>query len=194
MRYHHQGMRLPSVILVPGVVFVGVLAPYVAATLFFKNTLEETRAIAVVLTGLIWLVIPMAWTYLNDRVFYAHQMTWMTFRLQCVSTGLSTVGALVAATMVPSLTAFTLSMGQAFAYVVTASVGFYRAAPPARAPRPAQHRRDLPQARGPRGGHRAGAVLGDPHLPARPRRDPRRARVRGRASSCSASPASSSSP
>jgi putative peptidoglycan lipid II flippase len=124
MRYHHQGMRLPSVILVPGVVFVGVLAPYVAATLFFKNTLEETRAIAVVLAGLIWLVIPMAWTYLNDRVFYAHQMTWMTFRLQCVSTSLSTVGALVAATMVPSLTAFTLSIGQALAYVVTASVGF----------------------------------------------------------------------
>ena len=101
MRYHHQGMRLPAVILVPGVVFVGVLAPYVAATLFFNNPLEETRAIAVVLAGLIWLVIPMAWTYLNDRVFYAHQMTWMTFRLQCVSTGLSTVGALVAATMVP---------------------------------------------------------------------------------------------
>ena len=125
MRYHHQGMRLPAVILVPGVVFVGVLAPYVAATLFFNNPLEETRAIAVVLAGLIWLVIPMAWTYLNDRVFYAHQMTWMTFRLQCVSTGLSTVGALVAATMVPDLTAFTLSVGQAMAYVVTASIGFF---------------------------------------------------------------------
>ena len=124
MRYHHQGLRMPSVILVPGVVFVGVLAPYVASTLFFKNSLEDTRAIAVVLSGLIWLVIPMAWTYLNDRVFYAHQMTWMTFRLQCVSTSLSTVGALVAATMVPSLTAFTLSIGQALAYVITASVGF----------------------------------------------------------------------
>ena len=125
MRYHHQGLRLPSVILVPGVVFVAVLAPYIAATLFFKNSLQDTRAIAVVLAGLIWLVIPMAWTYLNDRVFYAHQMTWMTFRLQCVSTGLSTIGALVAATMVPSLTAFTLSVGQAMAYVVTASVGFW---------------------------------------------------------------------
>ncbi|HYN68100.1 MAG TPA: lipid II flippase MurJ [Ornithinibacter sp.] len=124
MRYHHQGLRLPSVVLVPGVVFVGVLAPYVAATLFFKNSLEETRAIAVVLAGLIWLVIPMAWTYLNDRVFYAHQMTWMTFRLQCVSTSLATVGALIAATMAPSLTAFTLSVGQVLAYVVTAGVGF----------------------------------------------------------------------
>ena len=125
MRYHHQGMRLPSVILVPGVVFVGVLSPYVASTLFFKNPLAETRAIAVVLSGLIWLVIPMAWTYLNDRVFYAHQMTWMTFRLQCVTSGLSAIGALVAATVVPGLTAFTLSLGQALAYVVAAGVGFY---------------------------------------------------------------------
>ena len=125
MGYHHQGLRLPSVLLVPAVILVGVLAPYVAATLFFKNTLQETRAIAVVLTGLIWLVIPMAWTYLNDRVFYAHQMTWMTFRLQCVTTSLSTVAALVAATLDPSLTAFALSLGQAFAYVVGAGVGFY---------------------------------------------------------------------
>ncbi len=125
MRYHDQGLRLPSVILVPGVVFVGVLSPYVASTLFFKNTLQETRAIAVVLAGLIWLVIPMAWTYLNDRVFYAHQMTWMTFRLQCVTTSLSTIGALFAATLRPSLTAFSLSVGQALAYVVAAGVGFY---------------------------------------------------------------------
>ena len=64
------------------------------------------------LAGLIWLAIPMAWTYLNDRVFYAHQMTWMTFRLQCVSTGLSTVGALVAATLAPAVTAFALTIGQ----------------------------------------------------------------------------------
>ena len=78
------------------------------------------------LAGLIWLVIPMAWTYLNDRVFYAHQMTWMTFRLQCVSTGLSTVGALIAATLVPSLTAFALSIGQvARLRRHGAAVGFY---------------------------------------------------------------------
>jgi putative peptidoglycan lipid II flippase len=125
MRYHHQGLRLPSVLLVPGVILVGVLAPYVASTFFFKNTLEETSAIALVLSGLIWMVIPLAWTYLNDRVFYAHQMTWMTFRLQCVTTGLSTIGALVAATLSPGITAFALSVGQSMAYVVGAAVGFF---------------------------------------------------------------------
>ena len=173
MRYHHQGLRLPSVLLVPAVILVGVLAPYVAATLFFKNSLAETRAIAVVLTGLIWLVIPMAWTYLNDRVFYAHQMTWMTFRLQCVTTSLSTVGALVAATLDPSLTAFALSLGQALAYVVGAGVGFYVLR--------RQHGNLGLRATGriylklavPAAAHRPGPVLGDPHLPARPRRDAR---------------------
>ena len=163
----------------PASCFVGVLAPYVASTLFFKNTLEETRAIAVVLAGLIWLVIPMAWTYLNDRVFYAHQMTWMTFRLQCVTTGLSTVGALVAATLDPSLTAFALSLGQvaglrrhgarsgsACCAAGTATSGLRGAAC------------DLPQARAcPPLAHRPGPALAHPHLPPRPRRDPRRARA-----------------
>ena len=91
-------------------------------------------------SGLIWLAIPMAWTYLNDRVFYAHQMTWMTFRLQCVSTGVSTVGALIAATLVPSLTAFTLSIGQCSPTSSGAAVGFIGAAAPPRPPRAARHR------------------------------------------------------
>jgi putative peptidoglycan lipid II flippase len=125
LRYHDQGLRLPSIILVPGIVLLGVLAPYVASTFFFTNSLEETRAIAVVLAGLAWVVIPMAWTYLNDRVFYAHQMTWMSFRLQCVTTGVATVGALVAATLAPQVTAFALSLGQVVAYVAAAAVGFW---------------------------------------------------------------------
>lgn len=125
MRYHDQGMRLPSVLIVPMIVLMGVLAPYVASTFFFNNSLEETRAIAVVLQGLVWMVIPMAWTYLNDRVFYAHQMTWMSFRLQCVTTGVATVGALVALTLDPAVTAFALSLGQSIAFVMGALVGFW---------------------------------------------------------------------
>ena len=125
MRYHDQGLRLPSVLIVPGIVLMGVLAPYVASTFFFKNSLEETRAIAIVLQGLAWMVIPMSWTYLNDRVFYAHQMTWMSFRLQCVTTTLATVGALVAATLAPQWTAFALSVGQSVSFVVAAVVGFW---------------------------------------------------------------------
>jgi putative peptidoglycan lipid II flippase len=125
LRYHDQGMRLPSVVIVPGIVLIGVLAPYVASTFFFKNSLEETHAIAVVLRGLVWLVIPMAWTYLNDRVLYAHQMTWMSFRLQCVTTSVATVGALVALTLDPSITAVALGIGQSIAFVVSAAVGFW---------------------------------------------------------------------
>ena len=125
MRLHGRGLRLPSVILVPGVVLIGVLAPYVASTFFFTNTLQETKAIAIVLQGLVWMVLPMAWTYLNDRVFYAHQMTFMSFRIQCVTTGLSSLGALVASRLDPGLTAFALSLGQSCAVVVSSAVGFW---------------------------------------------------------------------
>jgi putative peptidoglycan lipid II flippase len=125
MRYHDRGLRMPSVVLVPGIVLIGVLAPYVASTFFFTNSLQETKAIAIVLQGLVWMVLPMAWTYLNDRVFYAHQMTWMSFRIQCVTTGLSSLGALVASRLDPGITAFVLSVGQSCAVVVSASVGFW---------------------------------------------------------------------
>lgn len=125
MRLHGRGLRLPSVILVPGVVLIGVLAPHVASTFFFTNTLEQTKAIAIVLQGLVWMVLPMAWTYLNDRVFYAHQMTFMSFRIQCVTTGLSSLGALVASRLDPGLTAFALSLGQSCAVVVSSAVGFW---------------------------------------------------------------------
>ncbi|WP_392543728.1 murein biosynthesis integral membrane protein MurJ [Oryzobacter telluris] len=125
LRYHAQGLRMPSVILVPGVVLIGVLAPYVASTFFFTNSLEQTKAIAIVLQGLVWMVLPMAWTYLNDRVFYAHQMTWMSFRIQCVTTGLSSLGALIASRLDPGLTAFALSVGQSCAVFVSAGVGFW---------------------------------------------------------------------
>ena len=169
-----------------------MLAPYVAATLFFKNSLEETRAIAVVLAGLIWLVIPMAWTYLNDRVFYAHQMTWMTFRLQCVSTGLATVGALVAATLMPSLTAFTLSIGQSLAYVVDGVRRVLRCCAASTATSAcAAPRWSTSSSRCPPWSTALALSWADPHGAARPRRDPWRARAASPAASCSAWPASS---
>jgi putative peptidoglycan lipid II flippase len=97
----------------------------VASTFFFTNSLEQTKAIAIVLQGLVWMVLPMAWTYLNDRVFYAHQMTFMSFRIQCVTTGLSSLGALIASRLDPGLTAFALSVGQSCAVFVSAGVGFW---------------------------------------------------------------------
>ena len=107
-RYHDQGLRLPAVIIVPGCVFLAVLAPYITSTFFFSNSLDQTRAIAVVLSVIAWMAIPMSWTYLNDRVFYAHEMTWMSFRLQCVTTGVATIGAVVALQVEPARTAMVL--------------------------------------------------------------------------------------
>jgi putative peptidoglycan lipid II flippase len=124
-RYHDQGLRLPAVIIVPGCVFLAVLAPYITSTFFFSNSLDQTRAIAVVLSVIAWMAIPMSWTYLNDRVFYAHEMTWMSFRLQCVTTGVATIGAVVALQVEPARTAMVLGAGQVLAFVVSAAVGFW---------------------------------------------------------------------
>ncbi|MBD3783195.1 MAG: hypothetical protein IE926_09610 [Micrococcales bacterium] len=124
LRYHDQGMRMPSVILVPGVAFLVAFAPLVASTLFFTNTVEQTAQVALVLYGIVWLVIPMGWGFLNDRVLYAQTQTYLTFRIQCVVTSTAALVALLAATLDPRATAFTVGLGQALAYLVGSSIGF----------------------------------------------------------------------
>ncbi|MBR7742594.1 murein biosynthesis integral membrane protein MurJ [Phycicoccus sp. BSK3Z-2] len=124
VRYHRQGLRLPSVILLPVVALVLATVPVVTATFFFDNSLDQTRAVATVLVGLFGGVVPLGWLYLNDRVFYAQQQTFWSFRTQCVVTGTSTVVALVAATLPPTRTATVLAFGQTLAYAVGALVGF----------------------------------------------------------------------
>ena len=124
VRYHRQGLRLPAVILLPTVALVLATVPVVTATFFFDNSLDQTRAVAAVLVGLFGGVVPLGWLYLNDRVFYAQQQTFWSFRTQCVVTGVSTTVALVAATLPPTRTATVLAVGQSLAYVCGALVGF----------------------------------------------------------------------
>ncbi len=124
VRYHDQGMRMPAVFIVPTVLLTTFLAPVVASTLFFGNSLESTEAVATVLYALMWLVVPMGWGYLNDRVLYAQTQTHLTFRIQLVVTTTSTLVTLWAATVRPGLTAVVVSLGQAFAYLVGSLIGF----------------------------------------------------------------------
>ena len=181
MRLHGRGLRLPSVILVPGVVLIGVLAPYVASTFFFTNTLQETKAIAIVLQGLVWMVLPMAWTYLNDRVFYAHQMTFMSFRIQCVTTGLSSLGALVAVAARPRHHGVRAEPGAVLRGRRVLGRRLLGPQADARPHRPAQRRVDVPQAPRAGGAHRPGARGAHRRGPPRPRRAPGRRRAgRGR--------------
>ncbi|MGL4175292.1 MAG: murein biosynthesis integral membrane protein MurJ [Dermatophilaceae bacterium] len=124
LRLRDQGLRMPAVLLVPGVTLVLALAPVIASTLLFDNPLRGTDAVAVVLLGLMGGVIPLGWVYVNDRTFYAKQQTWWSFRTQCVVTGTATAGALLAATLEARYTTVVLTAGQTFAYLVGAVFGF----------------------------------------------------------------------
>ncbi|HET7762350.1 MAG TPA: lipid II flippase MurJ [Phycicoccus sp.] len=124
VRYHDQGMRMPSVFLVPGVAFAFAFAPLLASTIFFGNTLAQTAAVATVLYGVLWLVIPMGWGFLNDRVLYAQTQTYLTFRIQVVVTSTATLVTLLAATLDPGRTAVVVGLGQSFAYLVGSVIGF----------------------------------------------------------------------
>lgn len=124
MRYHEQGLRMPAPILLPVVALVLATVPYVTATFLFESPLTDTEAVAAVLVGLFGGLVPLGWVYLNDRVFYAQQQTFWSFRTQCLVTGISVTVALVASTLRPDRTATVLAFGQTFAYVVGAAVGW----------------------------------------------------------------------
>ncbi|MGG5259009.1 murein biosynthesis integral membrane protein MurJ [Phycicoccus avicenniae] len=124
MRQHEQGLRIPAPLLLPVVALVLATVPLVTATLFFRSPLSETEAIAAVLVGLFGGIVPLGWVYLNDRVFYAQQQTFWSFRTQCIVTGISVSIALLASTLSPGRTATVLAFGQTFAYVVGACVGW----------------------------------------------------------------------
>lgn len=124
VRYHDQGMRMPSVLLVPGVAIAFAFAPLVASTIFFGNSLAQTAAVATVLYGVLWLVIPMGWGFLNDRVLYAQTQTYLTFRIQTVVTTIAVLVTLYASTLAASRTAFVVGLGQSLAYVVGSAIGF----------------------------------------------------------------------
>ncbi|MGL4746038.1 MAG: murein biosynthesis integral membrane protein MurJ, partial [Dermatophilaceae bacterium] len=124
LRLQTRGLRLPAVLLVPGVALVLALAPVVTSTFLFDNSLAGTQTVAVVLLALIGGVLPLGWMYVNDRTFYAKQQTWWSFRAQCVVTGTATVGAFVAASLDPRHTAVVLSLGHSVAYLLGAVYGF----------------------------------------------------------------------
>jgi putative peptidoglycan lipid II flippase len=124
VRYHDQGMRMPSVLLVPGVALALAFAPLVASTIFFGNSLAQTAAVATVLYGVLWLVIPMGWAYLNDRVLYAQTQTHLTFRIQVAVTSTATLVTLYAATVDPGRTAVVVGLGQSLAYLLGSLIGF----------------------------------------------------------------------
>lgn len=119
-----RGLRLPAVVLIPGVVLVLVFAGYITRVLFFRNELPQTNAVAIVAMSLYCGVIPFGWLYLSERFFYAHEDARTPFFIQCVVTTISQVGALIGATLDPRHTAITIGIAQSIAYATGATIGF----------------------------------------------------------------------
>jgi putative peptidoglycan lipid II flippase len=119
-----KGLRLPAVVLVPGVVVAIVFAPVLLRAFLVRNTLAETDAVALVTTALLFGVIPYGWLYLSDRFFYAHEDARTPFVVQLLVTGLSVVGALVGRGLGPHSAAATIGLTQSMAYAVGAGLGF----------------------------------------------------------------------
>ena len=119
-----RGLRMPAVLLVPGVAIAIAFAPTIAATLFFGNGTSQTDAVASLLPGLLVGVIPYGWFYLSERFFYAHEDARTPFLVQTVVTSVTTAITVVAGTLDPRLTGILVAFGQSTAYLVGAVVGF----------------------------------------------------------------------
>ncbi|HQV91275.1 MAG TPA: murein biosynthesis integral membrane protein MurJ [Phycicoccus sp.] len=119
-----RGLRMPAVILVPGVLFVIAFADVITRVLFPGNSYPQTHAVAVVVMALYCGVIPFGWFYLSERFFYAHEDARTPFFIQLVVTAISQTGALIGATLDPRHTAIAVGLGQSIAYAVGGLIGF----------------------------------------------------------------------
>ena len=119
-----KGLRLPAVVLVPGVAMGVVFAPVLLRAFLVRNSLAETDAVALVTTTLLLGVIPYGWLYLSDRFFYAHEDARIPFVVQLLVTSLSVTGALVGKQLGPHSAAATIGVTQSVAYAVGGLLGF----------------------------------------------------------------------
>ena len=119
-----KGLRLPAVVLVPGVAMGVVFAPVLLRAFLVRNSLAETDAVALVTTTLLLGVIPYGWLYLSDRFFYAHEDARIPFVVQLLVTSLSVTGALIGKQLGPHSAAATIGVTQSVAYAVGGLLGF----------------------------------------------------------------------
>lgn len=119
-----RGLRMPAIILVPGVVFGMVFGELITRTLFFLNGRADTNAIASVMVPMLLGVLPFGWLYLSERFFYAHEDARTPFIVQCIVTGTAAVVTLLGALAPPRWTAPVVGLGQSLAYLTGAVVAF----------------------------------------------------------------------
>lgn len=119
-----KGLRLPAVVLVPGVVVGIAFSPLLLRAFLLGNSTTQTDAVAVVAMALFLGVIPYGWVYLSERYFYAHENARTPFFVQVVVTSVSVTGALLARSIGPGTAAIVIGVGQSLAYAVGGVLGF----------------------------------------------------------------------
>ncbi len=119
-----RGLRMPAVLLVPGVAIAIAFASTITRTFFFANSPDQTQAVATLMPALLVGVIPFGWFYLSERFFYAHEDARTPFLAQLLVTSVATVITLVAATLDPRHTGIVVGAGQSTAYLAGAVLGF----------------------------------------------------------------------
>lgn len=120
-----KGLRMPAVVLIPGVVVAFGFAPVILRAFLVRNTLPETDAVAVVAMALFVGVLPYGWVYLGERFFYAHEDARTPFFVQVLITTITVLGALLARQGGAGAAAVTIGAAQSFAYVVGGLTGFF---------------------------------------------------------------------
>jgi putative peptidoglycan lipid II flippase len=119
-----RGLRLPAVLLVPGMVAAVLFGEPIVRLLFFGNSAAQTRPVAHVMIAMMVGILPFGWLYLVQRVFYAYEDARTPFFLQLVVTGIATAVNLYAFTVDPRQAGVVVGIGQTLSNLVAALVGF----------------------------------------------------------------------
>ena len=119
-----RGVRMPAVLLLPGMVFAVLFGQPAVRVLFPGNSAAETQAIAHVMIAMIVGILPFGWLYLVQRVYYAYEDARTPFLLQLVVTAIATAVNLFAFTVDARQAGVVVGVGQTLSNLVAAGLGF----------------------------------------------------------------------
>ena len=122
--YLRHALRLPAVLLVPGIAVGVAFGPLVTASFFPGNDRAQTTAVALIMVPLLLGLLPFGWFYLANRFWYAHEDARTPFRIQLLVPGVAVATTLAAALLPPRWTGSLVGLGQAMAYAAGAVFGF----------------------------------------------------------------------
>ena len=119
-----RGVRMPAVLLLPGMVFAVLFGEPAVRVLFFGISTAAAQAVAHVMIAMILGILPFGWLYLVQRVYYAYEDARTPFLLQLVVTAIATAVNLFAFTVDARQAGVVVGVGQTLSNLVAAGLGF----------------------------------------------------------------------